>query len=124
MCTLASSPSCSRVTSLDEKPSNRFLSSTPLITCLSVGCLIDTLNGCIQQGVVLGRGLLSRQPLHQRPRKTRHNPVVPAQAPVAFFPCISARQCNHPHNLGMPDALGVEIVLLRQGELEHDHLTR
>ena len=96
----------------------------PIGHLLSGGCFIDTLNGCIQQGVELGRGLLGRQPRHQRPRKARHNPVIPAQAPVAFFPCISARQCKHPHDLGMTDALGVEIVLLRQGELEHDHLTR
>src|ERR1700730_11893646 len=62
---------------------------------LGVGRLKDTPNGCIQQGVKLGIGLLGRQPLDQRPRKARHDAVVPAQAVVAFFPCITARQRNH-----------------------------
>ena len=65
--------------------------------------------------------LLGRQPVEQRPRKARHDAVIPAQPVVGFFPRIAARQRDHPHDLGMPDKIGVEIVLLGQGELEHDH---
>jgi hypothetical protein len=39
---------------------------------LGVGRLKDTPNGCIQQGVKLGIGLLGRQPLDQRPRRTKN----------------------------------------------------
>src|SRR5437868_6408493 len=89
----------------------------------SVGRLEDALNRCIQQGVVFGIGLLGRQPLDQRPRKARHDAVIPPQAPVAFFPRVTARQRNHSHDLGMADESGVQVVLVRQGELEHDQLT-
>src|SRR6266581_2601463 len=65
------------------------------MACLGVRRLEDTLNGSIQQGVELSIGLLSRQPFYQRPRKARHDAVIPAQAVVSFFPRITARQRNH-----------------------------
>src|SRR5947209_7212745 len=98
--------------------------SFTVIARSSVGRLEDALNRCIQQGVVLRIGLLGRQPLHQRSREARHDAVLPPQALIAFFPCIAARQRHHPHDLGMFDEFGVEVVLLRQSELEHDQLTR
>src|SRR5882724_9668456 len=97
-------------------------SLTLAIARSSVGRVKDALNRCVEQGVELGFGLLGGQPLDQRPRKARHHAVIPPQARVAFFPCIAARQRNYPHHLGMTDALGVEVVFLRQGELEHDSL--
>ena len=39
--------------------------------------------------------------------------VIPPQAPVAFFPRVTARQRNHPHDLGMADAFGIEVIFLR-----------
>src|SRR5882724_5460302 len=98
--------------------------SFTVIARSSVGRLEDALNRCIQQGVVLRIGLLGRQPLHQRSREARHDAVIPPQAPVAFFPRITARERNHPHDSGMLHEFGVEVVLLRQGELEHDQLVR
>src|SRR5262249_13516698 len=61
------------------------LRSTAVISCLVSGRLEDALNRFIQQSVVLGLGLLDRQPLYQRPRKARHDAVIPTQAVVAFF---------------------------------------
>src|SRR5207244_4838335 len=40
----------------DARPTIRYLSDTPVIACLGGGRLKDALNGCIQQGVVLGFG--------------------------------------------------------------------
>src|SRR5437870_1927965 len=94
-------------------PLIRFPSDSPIIACLGVGRLKDTLSVCIQQGVELSIGLPGRQALYQRPRKARHDAVIPAQAVVGFFPRITARQRNHPHDIGMTDASGVEVVLLR-----------
>ena len=54
--------------------------------CLGSGRLKDALNRPIEQGVILGIGLLGRQPLYERPRKARYDAVIPAQAVVAFFP--------------------------------------
>ena len=54
--------------------------------CLGSGRLKDALNRFIEQGVILGNGLLGRQPLYERPRKARYDAVIPAQAVVAFFP--------------------------------------
>ena len=54
--------------------------------CLGSGRLKDALNRFIEQGVILGIGLLGRQPLYERPRKARYDAVIPAQAVVAFFP--------------------------------------
>src|SRR5262244_2525478 len=87
------------------------------------GGLEDALDRRIQQGVVLSVGLLGRQPFDQRARKTRDDSVIPSQAPVAFVPRIATRQGNDPHDLGMLDEFGVEVVPLRQGDLEHDQLT-
>ena len=92
------------------------------LALLNRGGLKDALNGCIQQGVELGIGLLGRQSLDQRPREARDDAVIPAQALVGFFPRITTRECKHPHDLRMPDAIGVEVVLLRQRELEEDQL--
>src|SRR5438552_5683851 len=89
-----------------------------------VGRFENALNGRVQLGVALGIGLLGRQSLDQRPRKARHDALIPAQAFVALFLGIATRQRNHPHDLGMADEVRVEIVLFRQGELEHDQLTR
>src|SRR5262249_47020899 len=91
----------------------------PLIAGLGVGRLKDTLDVGIQPGVELRIGLLGRQPLDQGPRKARHDAVIPAQAPVGFVPCIPTRQRYHPHGIGMQDARGIEVVLLRERELEH-----
>src|SRR5215467_5431002 len=85
-------------------------SSTPL---LSVGRFKDTLNRCIQHGVELGSGLLGRKPFYQRPRKARHDAVIPAKALVGFFPRITARQRNHPHDIGMADAISIQVVSFR-----------
>ena len=90
---------------------------------LRAGRLVDPLNGRIQHGIELGIGLLGRQPLDQRPREARHDAVIPAQAVVGFCLRIAARQRDHPHDIGMTDAIGIEIILLREGELEHDQLT-
>jgi len=70
-------------------PVSRFPCDSPIMACLGVGRLEDTLNGCIQPGVELSIGLLGRQPLYQRSRKARHDAVIPAQAVVGFFPCIA-----------------------------------
>src|SRR5215510_6818226 len=103
-------------------------SSTPLLGCghrlLSVGRFKDTLNRCIQHGVELGSGLLGRKPFYQRARKARHDAVISAKALVGFFPCITARQRNHPHDIGMADAISIQVVSFRQGDLEHDQLSR
>src|SRR5215813_5658731 len=88
-----------------------------------VGRLEDALDRRVKQGVVLGVGLLGGQAFDQRPRIARDDAVIPAQTPVAFVSCVAARQGNHPHDLGMADELGVEIVRLREGELEHEQLT-
>src|SRR5215472_4307377 len=61
-------------------------------------------------------------PSTQRPRKARYHAVLPAQAPIGFLPRIPARQRHHPHDLGMSDARGIEVVLLRQRELKHHQL--
>src|SRR5262245_24582519 len=92
-------------------------SSTPLLGCghrlLGVGRLKDTLNGSIQHGVELGIGLLGRQPLYQRPRKARHDAVIPSEPLVGFFPRITARQRNHPHDIGVTDAISIQVVSFR-----------
>src|SRR5262249_45046764 len=98
----------------------RFPSDAPLITCLGAGRLKDTLHVGIQPCVELRIGLLGRQSLNQRPRKARHNAVIPAQAVVGFVPRIPTRQRHHPHDIGMTDTRSIEIVLLRERELEHD----
>src|SRR5215510_10757577 len=103
-------------------PRIRCRSDALLIACLGVGRLKDTLDVGIQPGVELRIGLLGRQSLDQRPRKARHDAVIPAQAVVGFVPCIPARQRHHPYNIGMTDARGIEVVLLRERELEHDQL--
>jgi hypothetical protein len=82
------------------------------MACSGVGCVIDALNGSIHKGVELNIGLLGRQPFYQRPRKTRHDAVIPAQAVVGLFARITARQGNHPQDLGMSEAIGVEVVSL------------
>src|SRR5215475_14912369 len=74
------------------------------------GGLEDALDRRIQQGVVLSVGLLDRQPFDQRPRKARHDAMISSQAPVAFVSCIAARQRDDPHDLGMLDELGVQVV--------------
>ena len=96
---------------------------TPCPQLLRAGRLVDPLNGRIQHGIELGIGLLGRQPLDQRPREARHDAVIPAQAVVGFCLHIAARQRDHPHDIGMTDAIDIEIILLREGELEHDQLT-
>src|SRR5215470_1027910 len=88
-----------------------------------VGRLEDAANGCIEHGVELGIGLLGRQALDQRPGKARHDAVISPQPLVAFLSCISARQRHHPHDLGMADEFFIQVVLVRQGELEHHQLT-
>src|SRR5262245_17854804 len=60
------------------------------MACLGVGRLKDTLNRSIQHGVELIVGLLGRQPFEQRPRKARHDAVIPAQTVVGFCPRITA----------------------------------
>src|SRR4029077_14952395 len=87
-------------------------SDSPIMVRLGVGRLKDTLNGSIQHGVELSIRLLGRQPFYQRPRKARHDAVIPAQAGVGFFPRITARQRNYPQDIGTSDAIGVEVVLL------------
>src|SRR5258705_13913686 len=95
---------------------------TASFTASRVGRLKDAVNGCIEHRVELSIGLLGRQPLDQGPGKARHHAVIPPQALVAFLSCIPARQCHHPHDLGMLDELRVQVVLVRQGQLEHDQL--
>src|SRR5512145_2086986 len=90
---------------------------------LWAGRIEDTLNGFIQQGIELSVGLPRRQPLYEGPRKARHDAVIPAHAVDGLLPRVTARQCNDPQDLGMPDAIGVEVVSLGQRELEHDQLT-
>src|SRR5262249_6413569 len=104
------------------RPPQRFRSNTPLIAGSGVGRLKDTLNVRIQPGIELRIGLLGRQPLDQRPRKARHDTVIPAQALVRFVPRIPARQRHHPHDIGMTDARSVAVVVLRKRELEHHQL--
>ena len=65
---------------------DRLSACSPVMFCLGSGRLKDALNGFIEQGVILGIGLLGRQPLYQRPREARYDAVIPAQAVVAFFP--------------------------------------
>src|SRR5215831_15468898 len=90
------------------------------MAALSVGLVKDTLNEFIQRGVELSLGLLSRQPFYEGTRKTRHNAVIPAQAGVGFFPPIPARERDDPQHIEMSDAFTIEVVLLRECELEHD----
>ena len=59
--------------------------AAPIMGRLGVGGLKDTLSGCIQEGVKFGIGLLGRQPLYQRPRKARHDTVIPPQPVVCLF---------------------------------------
>ena len=80
-------------------PRIRFRSDAPIIAGLGAGRLKDTLHVCIQPGVELRIGLLGRQPLDQRPRKARHDAVIPAQAPVGF-PGIPTLQRHHPNDIG------------------------
>src|SRR6266487_961026 len=61
---------------------------------LSIGCLVDALDRFIEEPVELGIGLLGRQPFYERPRKARHDAVIPAHAVVGFLPRIAARQRN------------------------------
>ena len=99
-------------------PLIRFPSDAPIIAGLGVGRLKDTLHVGIQPGVERRIGLLGHQPLDQRPRKARHDAVIPAQAVVGFFPRIPTRQRHHPHDIGMTDARGVAVIVLRERELE------
>src|SRR5262249_30089407 len=62
-----------------------------IMACLCVGRFKDTLNGSIQHGIELSIGLLGRQPFYQRPRKARHDAVIPAEPLVGFFPRVTAR---------------------------------
>src|SRR5262249_17559560 len=78
--------------------------------CCRFGGPVDPLNRSTKPGVVLAVGLLGRQPLDQRPRKARHDAVIPRQAPVAFFPRVPARQRHPPDDLGMADELRVQVV--------------
>src|SRR4029077_13632860 len=116
------SPSC--ITDSFEAPIARPLRFRPL--CGSrrsrVGRLEDAVNGCVKHRVELSIGLRGRQPLDQGPGKARHDAVIPPQALVAFLSCISARQRNHSHDLGMLDEFRVQVVLVRQGQLEHYQL--
>src|SRR5262249_55680672 len=93
------------------------VSSTSLIhvaaRSLSVGCLKDTLNGFIHNGVELSIGLLGRESFGQRPREARHNTLIAAQAVVGFFSRITSRQRDYPQNFGMFDEIGIEVVLGR-----------
>src|SRR4029077_7230878 len=73
-------------------------------------------------GVELSIGLLSRESFGERSGEARDNAVIPAQTVVGFFPGITARQRNYPQDFGMFDELGVEVVLLRERQLEHDQL--
>src|SRR5947209_4963231 len=98
--------------------------SFAILRCSRVGCLEDALDGRVEDCVVFGVALLGGQPLEQRHREARDAAVVPPQAPISFFPRVSSRKRQHPHDLGMADEFGVEIVLLRQGDLEHDGLAR
>src|SRR5580698_79488 len=75
------------------------------------GRLEDALDGFIQQGVKLGVGLLRRQPVEQRPRKTRNDAVISPQEVVGFITRVAARQGDHPQDFGVLDKIGVEIVL-------------
>src|SRR5215469_16792988 len=77
--------------SRDARFAIRLRPDTPLIARFNSGRLKDALDGFIQQGVVLGIGLLGQQPLYERPRKARHDAVVPTQPIVAFFPRIASR---------------------------------
>src|SRR4030095_5528189 len=110
--------------SREVRPTIRLFSDTSIIACLDSGRFKDTLNGSIQQGVELGIRLPGRQLFYQGPRKARHDAVIPAQAFVGFFARIATRQRNHPQDIGMSDAIGVEVVLLGQRKLEHHKLAR
>src|SRR5262245_14804770 len=105
------------VTILGSLVWSEIASSTPLLGCghrlLGVGRLIDTLHGCIQHGVELGIRLLGRKPLYQRPRKARHDAVIPSETLVGVFPSITARQRNHPDDVGMADAVSIQVVSFR-----------
>ncbi len=85
-----------------------FATAASIMACLGVGRLKDTLNGCIQEDVKFGIGLLGRQPLYQRPRKARHDTVIPPRPVVCLFPHITARQCHHPHDIRMTDEIGID----------------
>src|SRR5262249_54609397 len=93
-----------------------------LVSYSGDGRFKDALNRCVQRGVIVGIGLLDRQPFHQSPREARHNAVIPTKALVAFFQRVPPRQRNHFENLRMFDAISVKVVLVRQGYLDHARL--
>ena len=86
--------------------------------------LEDALNGGVEHRVVLVIGLLHRQPFDERARETRDDAVISPQALVAFSLRIAAGERHHSHDLGMRDQFGVEVVSLRQRDLDQDRLAR
>src|SRR5215510_13155319 len=74
-----------------SRPGRTLRNAILIMACLGLGRFKDTLNRCIQHGVELGIGLLGRKPFYQRPRKARHDAVIPAEPLVGFFPRITAR---------------------------------
>src|SRR5262245_54533368 len=95
-----------------------------LTSRLGVRGLKNALNRAIQESSEFGVWLLGRKALDQRPRKAGHDAVISAEPVVSDLLSVATRQCNYPEHARMPNAIGVEVVLIRQRELEHHELSR
>src|SRR5690606_29855618 len=84
--------------------------------------LVDALDRGVERGVELVVALLGGEPLGERPGEAGHDTVVAGQALVRLLAAVAAGEGDHLQDLRVLDELLVEVVLLREGELEHDHL--
>jgi hypothetical protein len=58
------------------------------------------------------------QSFQKCPGEAGHDAVILAQLGVGFLLRVPARERYHPHDLGMADAVGIEVVLIGHGDAE------
>ena len=77
----------------------------------------------IQRGVELGVRLLRRETLGQRAGETRHHALLLRQPPVGLVARIAAGERHDLEHARVRDQVRVEIVPVRDRELQHHLLS-